>query len=436
MNRPLAAALWFLIAIAILGGAADAGERHALVIGNGAYADSPLRNPVNDARLMAEALRSHGFSVTEALDIGQIAMKRAIKDYGNRLEAAGPDAVGWFFYAGHGLQVGGENYLIPVGAEIEDEADVDIYAVAASNLLKTLGRAGNGLNIVVLDACRNNPFMRAFRSPQRGLALMSAPTGTLIAYSTAPGEVAADGDGDNSPFSTTLATQIGRPGVPIELMFRSVRQAVLAATQGRQTPWEASSLTGADFYLVPALATDQPPPDAGTRDLALWNTVKDSDDPDRLQSYLTAYPNGIFAALARLRIDELHNPIVVPPALPPDEVLPTNIYDGIWEGYGNPRCTGDKQDKIRKFQVTLDVSGDQAQLNVAAETYRIRTTFVTDSETVIVEANGNWNRSFPPHTTAFITIRGSLEDGAGQLTFTNPAVSCRGDFVLSRIDGD
>ena len=195
-------------------------------------------------------------------------MKLAVKDFGNRLKAAQGEAVGLFYYAGHGIQVNGENFLVPVDAPIEDEGDVDIYAVGANGILRTIEDARNGLNIVILDACRNNPYARSFRAASRGLATMSAPTGTLIAYSTAPGQVAADGGSLNSPYTAALAEAIAEPGVPLELMFKNVRDAVLKATQGRQTPWEASSLTGADFYLAatPGAVTEPqavPPPRTG-----------------------------------------------------------------------------------------------------------------------------------------------------------------------------
>ena len=285
----------------IVGAEAWAAERIALVIGNAGYDADPLANPVNDARLMSAALRTQGFTVSESLDVGQVAIKEAIRDFGNQLEAAGQDTVGLFYYAGHGVQVDGENYLIPIDAPIEDEADVDIYGVPASNVLKTLGQAGNNLNIIVLDACRNNPFVRSFRGRQRGLALMNAPTGTLIAYSTAPGQVAADGDGANSPYTLALARNLGRPGVPIELMFKGVRDAVLTATQGRQTPWEASSLTGPDFYLVPPQSAEteqQPEPDTGALDFAFWKAIEGSEDAREYEAYLEQYPDGVFAELA------------------------------------------------------------------------------------------------------------------------------------------
>jgi uncharacterized caspase-like protein len=282
---PLGSSMRKIVALTMLllvpAGAQAVEQRIALVIGNAAYADSPLANPVNDAKLMASALREQGFEVMQRLDVDQTAMKLAVRDFGNRLKAAPGGAVGLFYYAGHGLQVDGESYLIPVGAPIADEGDVDIFAVGANGILRTLEDARNGLNIVILDACRNNPLARSFRAQVRGLARMDAPQGTLIAYSTGPGKVALDGDGANSPYTEALAQAIGEPGVLVEQMFKRVRIAVLEATLGRQTSWEASSLT-TDFYLAgaPALA------ELVALELAFWESIENSDDPRSYQAYL------------------------------------------------------------------------------------------------------------------------------------------------------
>jgi hypothetical protein len=315
---PLGSSMRTIVALTMLmlvsAGAWAAEQRIALVIGNSAYADSPLLNPANDAKLMASALREQGFEVMERLDVDQNAMKLAVRDFGNRLKAAQGGAVGLFYYAGHGLQVDGENYLIPVGAPIADEGDVDIFAVGANGILRTLEDARNGLNIVILDACRNNPFARSFRAQVRGLARMDAPQGTLIAYSTAPGQVALDGDGANSPYTAALAKAIGEPGVLVEQMFKRVRIALLDATLGRQTSWEASSLT-TDFYLAGAPAVAEP----AAVELAFWASIEDSDDPRSYQAYLTQYPDGAFAAIARLRMEALsvtEVAVVRPPAEP------------------------------------------------------------------------------------------------------------------------
>ncbi len=224
-----------------------AADRVALVIGNSAYIDSPLPNPANDARLVATTLRGLGFEVVERIDADQKTMKRAIQEFGDRLTAGGRSSVGLFYYAGHGLQVAGENYLVPVNADIRRESDVTIEAVNAAAVLATLDYAQNDLNFVIMDACRNNPYARSFRSGTRGLARMDAPRGTLIAYSTSPGDVALDGLGSNSPYTEALAAAMRHPGQPVEQMFKHVRRQVMAATEDQQVPWESSSLTG-DFY--------------------------------------------------------------------------------------------------------------------------------------------------------------------------------------------
>lgn len=231
--------------VRILGAGTD--SRVALVIGNGAYHDAPLRNPGNDARLMAATLRELGFEVTLLLDAGQTQMKRAIQDFGDRLDESSEDSVGLFYFSGHGAQVKGVNYLLPVGARIRDESDVEIEAVDAGWVLNKMEFARNGLNIVILDACRNNPFERSFRSAARGLARMEAPRGTLVAYATAPGDVAYDGDGQNSPYTAALTAAMRQPGHKVEDTFKLVRLSVMDATEERQVPWESSSLTG-DFY--------------------------------------------------------------------------------------------------------------------------------------------------------------------------------------------
>jgi hypothetical protein len=233
------------------------GRRIALVVGNSRYSSSPLTNPVNDAELIAMTLMQVGFEVRLVQDGDQRAMKRAIQEFGATLEAAGASAVGLFYYAGHGVQLGGRNYLIPVGAEIQRDADVDIEAVSADWVIEQMRYARNRLNFVILDACRNNPFARSFRSADRGLAKMDAPAGVLIAYSTAPGDVAADGDGTHSPYSEALAAAMRDSKEPAELMFKRVRDSVRRATADRQTPWESSSLTGDNFHFAPDAA---PPP--------------------------------------------------------------------------------------------------------------------------------------------------------------------------------
>lgn len=237
---------------------AAAEPRVALVIGNGAYGAElgTLPNPQADAKLIARTLGAAGFDVIALTDADLKSMKRAISDFGQRLTAAGPEATGLFYYAGHGVQIGGVNYLVPLAATLATEADAEMEAVNADWVLKQMEFAGNKVNIVVLDACRNNPLPRSLRSVGQGLARMDAPTGSFIAYATAPGEVARDGSNGNSPYSKALAEAIAGPRVPIEEMFRNVRVAVMAATEKQQVPWDSSSLTGAFYFQPGAGATE------------------------------------------------------------------------------------------------------------------------------------------------------------------------------------
>lgn len=220
------------------------GKRIALVIGNADYQSTPLRNPVNDAQSMARALRGVGFEVMEYTNATQETMETAITQFGNKIKRGG---IGLFYFAGHGLQVKGENYLIPLKAKIDKEQQVKYRSVNLGLVLAEMDAASNPMNIVILDACRNNPFKRSFRSVTRGLASTTAPTGTFIAYATAPGSVAADGEGANGLYTQELLKKLKVPGLTIEQVFKKVRASVLQKTSGKQTPWENSSIIG-DFY--------------------------------------------------------------------------------------------------------------------------------------------------------------------------------------------
>lgn len=225
------------------------GPRVALVVGIGAYGSlGDLANPINDATSLANALRQVGFSVDLAIDPDQRALRQAIARLGERMAAAGPGATGLFFFAGHGVQSRGVNYLIPSRAAINREADLVLEAIPADAVLAQMQEAGVSTNILILDACRNTPFARSFRNATRGLAQMEAPNGSFIAYSTAPGAVAVDGAGQNSPFASALVREVIQPGQPIEAVFRNVRRSVLRETEGEQTPWDSSSLTEPFYF--------------------------------------------------------------------------------------------------------------------------------------------------------------------------------------------
>ncbi|MEN9479465.1 MAG: hypothetical protein RLZZ298_860 [Pseudomonadota bacterium] len=226
----------------------SAERRIALVIGNAKYKEAPLSNPVNDANDMEAALKSSGFRVIKAIDATQKQMNRAISEFGELLTH---DSVALFYYAGHGLQVRGKNYLIPIDAEIKSESSVRVESVDVDGVLDQL--SNSELNVVILDACRNNPFeRRTSRSlgSAGGLAQMEAPKGSMIAYSTAPGKTAADGDGRNGLYTQALLRYIKEPGLTIEQVFKNVRREVARSTRDAQMPWESSSMTG-EFYFSP-----------------------------------------------------------------------------------------------------------------------------------------------------------------------------------------
>jgi hypothetical protein len=312
--------LCVLIIFAAIGQPASAREpRVALVIGNSEYgpAIGKLKNPANDAKLMAETLKGLGFSVELVLDADQKAMKRAVKSFGAKLREAGSEATGLFYYAGHGVQVDGTNFLLPVGAEIEAEADVEIESIAADDVMTQMQSAGNAVNLVFLDACRNNPLARTSRSATRGLARLDAPRGSFVGYSTAPGDVAADGDGANSPYALALVGELKTPGISIEEAHRNVRAKVLAESGNKQTPWDSSSLTGPVVLTAKAAepapqpvvqAAPQPQPQAQQqstfeREALFWESIKDSKDSADFEAYLATYPDGTYAQLARNKIN-------------------------------------------------------------------------------------------------------------------------------------
>jgi hypothetical protein len=298
-------------------------SRVALVIGNSAYRETPLRNPVNDVRAVAKTLRELGFDVLAHENANKRTMETAIIEFGRKLTDGG---VGFFYYAGHGLQVRGRNYLVPVDADIDSEATTRIAAVDVDLLLEQMAEAKNRVNIVILDACRNNPFERKLRGASRGLAAVDAARGTLVAYATAPGSVAADGDGTNGLYTEELLQALRVPGLKVEEVFKRVRIGVTERSKGAQTPWESSSLTG-DLVVnvtvnVVAAATPAAPPTMADRESLFWASIKDGTDPAGFEAYLKQYPNGVFAPLARQRLAGLSGK--------PPKALDPARFDGTW----------------------------------------------------------------------------------------------------------
>ncbi|WP_320006988.1 caspase family protein [Maridesulfovibrio sp.] len=220
-------------------------KRLALLIGNSAYKNGPLKNPVNDVAAMETALSKSGFTVMVLKNADRAAIGRAIDTFGSKLKSYD---VGLFYFSGHGLQVDGINYLCPLGMNIQGQSDIPYEAIDAGKVLAKMEDAGNRMNVVILDACRNNPFKRSFRSGRNGLAQMDAPTGSFIAFATSPGRVAYDGKGRNSPYVTHMINNMDRKGMTIEQFFKQVRRGVMQDTEKKQVPWESSSLVGEFFF--------------------------------------------------------------------------------------------------------------------------------------------------------------------------------------------
>lgn len=297
----------------ILGTASSlAAERLALVIGNADYAGgamTPLKNPVNDAALIADALRQSGFAVETVLDADLRTMKQALREFTTRLSAAGEGSIAAVYYSGHGFQAGGRNYLAPIGADLKDEVDAEFEALAVDWVLSTVEAAHKGANIVILDACRNTALSRSIGTG--GLALLSStPRGSFISFATAPGSTAADGSGLNSPYTAAIAAEMLVPGRSVEAVFKAVRLRVVEATGGDQVPWDHSSLTSEIVFVPDGAAAGgntlaaAAPGSAVQLELQLWNDVKDSGSAEQIRAYLDRFPDGAFAALAKTRLED------------------------------------------------------------------------------------------------------------------------------------
>jgi uncharacterized caspase-like protein len=302
---------------------AFADKRVALVVGNSAYVNvARLANPTNDARLMADTLRSLGFTLVGGgaqLDLDEANFRRVMGDFGNQLQGAD---VGLFYYAGHGVQVRGNNYLVPVGANPTREADVDLQMLDSNVVLRQMESAGTKLNLVILDACRNNPFGgRGLRATDSGLAQMRAPEGTLISFATQPGAVAQDGTGVNSPYTKALAQAMRQPGLDVFRTFNEVGVAVAGATGGAQQPWLSLSPITGDFYFggAPATAAGSPSaPALPAADEIFWLTIKDSNVAALFDEFLQKFPASTHSADARKRLQELKRTQVNREAVPPE----------------------------------------------------------------------------------------------------------------------
>ncbi|PWT89097.1 MAG: hypothetical protein C5B56_07680 [Proteobacteria bacterium] len=277
-------------------------RRVALVIGNSNYQNAPqLANPDNDAESMAQFLNSAGFEVVSATDLGQNDMLRVVQDFSAKVSARGPNTVAMVYYAGHGVQLAGENYLVPVDAKVSSPTELVNNSVRLVDVMSTLETIPSRMRIVILDACRNNPFPNV-NDAGRGLAIVDAPNGSIVGYSTAPGAEALDGTGGHSPYTQAFLNVAREPNVPIEQLFKRVRLQVNQSTSGAQIPWESSSLTSDfTFFGDTAVAANRAPVNAPVVQMAsnlpsrstrqAYDYVVSEGRPEYYQEFIRMYPH-------------------------------------------------------------------------------------------------------------------------------------------------
>ena len=359
----------------LLASIANANERRvALVIGNSAYQNVPaLPNPRNDAADLSEALTLAGFEVVEGMDLTRDQMAQTIREFVDQLDGA---TTGFFFYAGHGIQVDGRNYMLPVDTVLRRESDLQLEAIDMNLVLSQMERDPR-INIIMLDACRNNPFAQAMsRSLSRGLAPMETQSvGTLIVYSTQPGATADDGTGRNSPFTTALLQHANTPGLELQQMMRRVRASVIGVTDNRQVPWDHSSLTS-DVFIVPPPAGVDTDAEAvkgleltdSQIQLQLWNDAKNSGSIPLLSAFIDQFPDSPFSSAAEARVRGLEKEAANTGDDVADAVRRQVAYGVVteepeepYEFYANARVyelRGDAANAVRMYEKYLTFSPD------------------------------------------------------------------------------
>jgi tripartite-type tricarboxylate transporter receptor subunit TctC len=320
-----------LLLLVVLPSAVHAQKRVALVIGNSSYQHAgELANPKNDATDMAASLRSAGFQVIEGYDLNKAALDRKIRDFATALRGA---QAGLFFYAGHGLQVSGQNYIVPVDAELTTEAALDFEMVRLDLVHRTMEREAP-TNILILDACRNNPLARNLARAMgtrsatigRGLAAVESGAGTLISFSTQPGNVALDGVGRNSPFAGALVKHMTSSQDDLGSILIAVRNDVMEVTQRKQVPWEHSAMMGRFYFKAPTNAAPPPStssPQANLEAERAWNLAKDTKSSAVLKSFIQRYSDTFYADLARERIEQLQANVGTPSVTPAERPQPS-----------------------------------------------------------------------------------------------------------------
>ncbi|WP_257175566.1 MULTISPECIES: caspase family protein [Bradyrhizobium] len=277
-------------------------QRVALVIGNANYQSAPqLANPDDDAQSIAQFLNSAGFEVVAATDLTQNDMLRVVQDFSAKVASRGPNTVAMVYYAGHGVQLAGENYLVPVDAKVSSPTELVNNSVRLVDVMSTLETIPSRMRIVILDACRNNPFPEV-NDAGRGLAIVDAPNGSIVGYSTAPGAEALDGTSGHSPYTQAFLNVAREPNVPIEQLFKRVRLQVNQTTSGAQIPWESSSLTSDfTFFGDTAVAANRAPVKAPVVQMAsnlpsrstrqAYDYVVSEGRPEYYQEFIRMYPH-------------------------------------------------------------------------------------------------------------------------------------------------
>jgi len=423
-----------LVAILLIGLPSTAeAKRAALVIGNSAYVHAgTLANPKNDATDLAAALARSGFEVIAAFDLDKVSFDRKIRDFAAALSNS---EAGVFFYAGHGLQVAGKNYLVPVDAELATAEAIEFEMVQLDVVQRIMERHTT-TNILFLDACRNNPLARNLaramgtRSVEiaRGLAPVESGVGTLISFSTQPGNIASDGSGRNSPFAGALVKRVGSSNEDLSAILIDVRNDVRKETENKQVPWEHSALTGRFYFggTPPPQGAPAPQPDKNELERA-WTFIKETDDPARLEAFIRQFGDSVYAPMARARLEELKKKQVViapPPSSAsqsdaiPRPRSPTSQFDGDWRVVttDGQYCRTPGQSYVRQWTISNGVviapNGDRGTVSIAGE---VRLRRYADN---------------PPRT---IVIRAQLNGSQGRGIFQIEGIRCGGTMSLTRM---
>jgi hypothetical protein len=447
---------WSLIFLLLLAAAPREGvaaKKLALVIGNSAYKfTSPLENPKNDAEDLSRSLTALGYQVFAGADLDKSAMDKLVRDFAGALVGA---EVGVFFYAGHGIQVNGQNYLVPVDAELATSASMDFELVRLDLIQRTMEREA-ATNIIFLDACRNNPLARNLQRSfgtrsidiGRGLASVESGQGTLISFSTQPGNVALDGTGRNSPFAEALLRHIAKPGEDLSSILIKVRTDVIQATARSQVPWEHSSLTSRFYFSDREARPDE------TAELVLWEKVKDSLDPDVVAQYTNEYPQGTFAVLARTLVDALKKQKEATAKAAQTESQQRSELERARQEVKKAQSALQEAEKAKKgggakvaarTTGTARFDGTWRVIRLSQECKRQRIEFIISIKDGVashhrgngkVTTDGSFNYTSMPEEGATNTLTGTMTEagGTGTSLFRRGQFTCGGTFTLSKLE--